>query len=67
MYPKAKLAVEKIPDLLTKYNNNLKLIPQANPYFVYKLPGSPKSNSDTVSIFEKLMSLLEDFKQLYHE
>ncbi|MGF7144578.1 transcription-repair coupling factor (superfamily II helicase) [Anaerotaenia torta] len=64
MYPKAKLAVEKIPELMIKYQNNLKLIPQSNPYFIYRLPYTSKGKSDTVSIFESLYRLLKDFKEL---
>ncbi len=64
MYPKAKLAVEKIPELLSKYNNSLKLIPQANPYFVYKMPSSSKGKTDSLTVFESLRKLLEDFKLL---
>jgi len=63
MYPKAQLAVEKIPELLTKYNN-LKLISQANPYFVYQLAANPKGKADTLAIFDQLSRLLEDFKLL---
>ena len=63
MYPKAHLAVEKIPELLTKYNN-LKLIPQATPYFVYQLTATPKGKADTLAIFDQLTKLLEDFKLL---
>jgi transcription-repair coupling factor (superfamily II helicase) len=64
MYPKAKLAVEKIPELMLKYQNNLKLIPQANPYFVYRLPGNPKGRTETIAIFDQLYKLLADFKIL---
>ncbi len=64
MYPKAKLAVEKIPDLMLKYQNNLKLMPQANPYFVYRLPAGAKGKLDSLVIFEHLRKLLEDFKIL---
>jgi transcription-repair coupling factor (superfamily II helicase) len=67
MYPKAKLSVEKIPELLTTYHNQLKLIPQTNPYFVYRLPQSPKGKADTLYVFERLMSLLKDFKILVQE
>ncbi|HWT27577.1 MAG TPA: TRCF domain-containing protein, partial [Mobilitalea sp.] len=67
MYPKARLAVEKIPILLEKYKNSLKLITQANPYFVYKLPANPKGKADTISIFDNLRKLLEDFKVLLEE
>ena len=66
MYPKAKLAVEKLPELLTKYQN-LKLIPQANPYFIYRLPNNPRGKADTIAIFENLRMLLEDFKFLLQE
>lgn len=64
MYPKAKLAVEKIPELLNKYPNQLKLITQGNPYFVYKLPPNSKGKSDAIATFENLMKLLEDFRVL---
>jgi transcription-repair coupling factor (superfamily II helicase) len=64
MYPKAKLAVEKIPELMLKYQNNLKLMPQANPYFVYRLPSNPKGRTDSIAIFDQLYKLLDDFKIL---
>ncbi len=64
MYPKAKLAVEKIPELMLKYQNNLKLMPQANPYFVYRLPSNPKGRTESIAIFDQLYKLLEDFKIL---
>jgi transcription-repair coupling factor (superfamily II helicase) len=64
MYPKAKLAVEKLPELLLKYQNSLKLIPQSTPYFVYRLPVTPKGKPDTLTTFEKLRKLLDDFKIL---
>ncbi|MHB8128453.1 MAG: transcription-repair coupling factor [Mobilitalea sp.] len=64
MYPKAKLAVEKMPELMLKHKNNLKLIPQANPYFIYRLPITPKGKTDTLAVFENLRILLEDFKLL---
>jgi transcription-repair coupling factor (superfamily II helicase) len=64
MYPKAKLAVDKFPVLLDKYKNSLKLIPQTNPYFVYRLSTNSKGKMDNITIFESLKKLLEDFKQL---
>ena len=67
MYPKAKLSVEKIPELIAKYKNSLKLIPQANPYFVYQLPANPKGKADTLTTFDHLRKLLEDFKILKQE
>lgn len=67
IYPKAKLAVEKIPELITKHQNRLKLISQANPYFEYRLPNNPKGKTDTITTFEQLRKLLEDFKTLKQE
>jgi transcription-repair coupling factor (superfamily II helicase) len=67
MYPKAKLAVERLPELLKKHQNNLKLMTQANPYFIYKLPANTKGKTDTITIFDSLKKLLEDFKQLIQE
>ncbi len=64
MYPKAKLAVEKIPELMLKYQNNLKLIPQSDPYFVYRLQSSQKGRNETIAIFDQLYKLLADFKIL---
>ena len=64
MYPKAKLKVERIPELLTKYQNQLKFVTQSNPYFLYQLPSTSKGRRDHISIFENLNSLLEDFKQI---
>lgn len=67
MYPKAKLAVEKFPELIAKYQNSLKLVPQANPYFVYRLPSSPKGKPSNITIFDNLKKLLEDFKLLLED
>lgn len=64
MYPKAKLDVSKIPELLKKYKNSLKFIAQPNPHFTYQLPKSSKGMSDTISIFESIKNLLDDFKSL---
>lgn len=64
MYPKAKLNVSKIPDLLKKYANSLKFQAQANPYFTYQLPKPAKGKTDNISIFENIKKLLVDFKSL---
>ncbi len=64
MYPKAKLAVNRIPELVAGYKNNLKFVPQANPYFEFTLPASPKGKLDNLTVFECLMKLLEGFKIL---
>jgi len=64
MYPKAKLNVGRIPDLVKKFPNSLKFYAQSNPYFTYKLPKPPRGKADTIAIFESLMKLLEEFKTL---
>jgi transcription-repair coupling factor (superfamily II helicase) len=65
MYQKAKLMGEKIPELLSKYQNILKFYPQGNPYFTFQLPKAPPSGKvDTIAIFDQIKKLLEDFKQM---
>lgn len=67
MYPKAKLAAHKIPELITKYKGSLKFLPQTNPCFEYKLPPNSKGKADTLTIFEYLKGLLMDIKELKQE
>jgi transcription-repair coupling factor (superfamily II helicase) len=64
MYPKAKIDIGKIPELIKKYPNSLKFYAQANPYFTYQLPKPPKGKADTIAILENLKKLLMDFKSL---
>ncbi len=68
MFPKAKLKVEKIPELMQKYPNRLKLIPGANPTFTYQLPIANKTSKliklDALSLFDNVKILLNDFKEL---
>ncbi|MDF2589337.1 MAG: transcription-repair coupling factor [Anaerocolumna sp.] len=65
MYNKAKLKVEKIPDLIGKYQPTLKLVPEANPYFTYstKKPGKT-TKMDVLSLFELIKNILSDIKLL---
>ncbi len=67
MYPKAKLAVEQIPQLVAKYQGILKFMPNTNPYFLYQLPKHPKGKTDNIAVFDSLKKLLEDFKALKQE
>ncbi len=64
MYPKARLAVEKIPELILKYKNNLEADPSGESLFEYKLQAGPKGKADTLAVFDQLRRLLEDFKLL---
>ena len=61
MHEKAKINATAIPDLVKKYPNRLKFYIQPNPHFIYQLPKSSKGKVDTISIFEDLKKLLEDF------
>ncbi len=68
MFPKAKLKVELIPNLMAKYPNRLKLTPGATPTFTLQLPVANKMNKliklDATSVFENVKNLLVDFKEL---
>lgn len=68
LYAKAKFNVEKIPDLLTAYNNELKLVPGNSPYFTYQLKDVKKNNKivkyDTHALIETIKKILSDFKAL---
>lgn len=68
MYNKARINVEKIPDLIAKYPNALKLVPEANPYFIYSLKKAGKSGKmDVNSLFELVKKLLDDLRLLSEE
>jgi transcription-repair coupling factor (superfamily II helicase) len=68
MYNKAKLNVEKIPELIQKYQPNLKLTPETNPYFTYKLKKYGKNGKvDALTLFEDVKTLLNDMKLLLDE
>nr|WP_242867722.1 transcription-repair coupling factor [Clostridium sp. Marseille-P299] len=68
LYAKAKFNVEKIPELLTEYNNQLKLVPGTTPYFTYQLKDAKKNNKivkyDTYELFEVVKKILNDLKIL---
>ena len=68
MFQKAKLKVEKIPDYINKYQPNLKLMPEANPYFVYTLKKNGKAGKiDAITLFDMVKNLLNDLKVLIEE
>ena len=60
MYPKAKIDVGRIPDLLKKYPKSLHFYAQPNPHFIYNLPKPSRGKTDTISIFESIKKLLDD-------
>jgi transcription-repair coupling factor (superfamily II helicase) len=58
MYSKANFDLNKFSKLLLKYKNSLKMVTQAEPYFIYRL----NDKRDNITVFESLRKLLEDFK-----
>ncbi|MDF2610921.1 MAG: transcription-repair coupling factor [Lachnospiraceae bacterium] len=68
MYPRAKLKVEKLPELIKKFEPALKLYPEANPYFLYHLKKVNKSGKiDALSLFEYAKNILNELKLLIDE
>jgi transcription-repair coupling factor (superfamily II helicase) len=64
MYPKAKIDIARIPDLINRYPNVLRFYAQPSPNFTYQLSKPSRGKVDTIAVFESLKSLLEDFKSL---
>lgn len=65
MYHKAKLKVDQIPELIRKYQPDLKLTPETNPYFTYKLKKNARNGkTDALSLFDEVKNLLNDMKLL---
>lgn len=68
LYAKAKLKVEKIPEILVQYKNKLKLIPGANPtlYFTLLDISVKKKNSHSAAeqIVGQIKTLLTDINHI---
>ena len=62
MHERAKVQVEKIPDLLNKYQSQLVFKPEAVPYFVYQEKGNKLKSSKPV--LESVKLVLNDLKML---
>lgn len=67
LYNKAKLKVDKFPELIEKHQPALKLTMEANPYFTYDLKKAIKGKIDTITLFENVKNLLNDLKLLLDE
>jgi len=66
MYPRAKLSIEKIPELVASYKGKLKFLPQPEePCFEYRLLISPGAKAD--ALFDHIKALLADIKALKKE
>lgn len=56
MFPQAKVATDKIPDLLTAYQGKLRFVPETTPYFVYQQKEEPllRQLSELVNEMQKI-------------
>ncbi len=63
MYEKAKVKVERIPELIGKYKGNLQFTVDANPYFTYHKKAKNKKEKDE-DILELVKNVLIDIKLL---
>lgn len=56
MFPQAKVATDKIPDLLAAYQGKLRFVPQTTPYFVYQQKEEPllRQLSELVNEMQKI-------------
>ena len=61
MHPTAPIETEKIPEILSKYNRRLKLIPDKTPYFEY-IPMKPAKDAD--ELMENMRKVIEDIRSL---
>lgn len=66
MYEKAKVDVNKIPELVQKYNKQLKFAAKTSPYFFYQFAQKDKKGTkiDINILFERINSLLGDINWL---
>ena len=63
MFERAKVKVEKIPELLEKYKGDLQFKVDVNPYFTYLKKGKNKKDKDE-DILELVKNVLNDIKSL---
>ena len=63
MFERAKVKVEKIPELLEKYKGDLQFKVDANPYFTYQKKGKNKKDKDEDTL-ELVKNVLNDIKLL---
>lgn len=56
MFPQAKVATDKIPDLLAAYQGKLRFVPETTPYFVYQQNEEPllRQLSELVNEMQKI-------------
>lgn len=59
MFPQAKVATDKIPDLLAAYQGKLRFVPETTPYFVYQQKEEP--------LLRKLSELVNEMQKIKEE
>lgn len=72
MYRKAKVDINRIPDLVERYAGSLKFVPEAEPYFILKLEQrepvkKKKYKPEAYEIFTKVKNVLDDIQGLLSE
>ncbi len=65
MYERAKVQVEKIPELIAKYKGDLQFKVDTNPYFVYEKKGKSGKDKDEDTL-ELVKNILIEIKALNH-
>lgn len=61
MFNKAKIDINKIPDLVKKYRNEMKFVPDKEPYFEFS-PQKPMKDMD--AIYERMWEILNEIKEM---
>lgn len=65
MYNRAKISVQGIPSLVEKFKPQLTFVPDANPYFVWKIKERSKTGKiDVVALFDVLKKILMELQGL---
>ncbi len=59
MFPQAKVATDKIPDLLAAYQGKLRFVPETTPYFVYQQNEEP--------LLQQLSELVNEMQKIKEE
>ena len=63
MYPQAKISLNKIQDLVDKFDGGLEFVSRGKVHFSYKLPKKKKGQKHNRPIFDNIMKLLEEFRE----
>jgi len=64
MYEKADVEVQKIPEIIEKYRNELKFVPDKKPYFTYKPKSALKDMDAIVDSLENTIAEIEAIRRV---